>query len=426
MDPQQAAALVRPDDKIGVGLGAGQPAAFLQALGGRDDWTDLQILGALLTVGSEVYTKPGVRIVSGFLGPVERYLRTAGAKVEFIPADFRRFGPLLTQENPRIMATAAAPPDADGQCSLSLHAGGTVAELHAAGADRDRLLIVEVSPHFPRTFGDPPHHHHALHLDEIDVLIESDAKPIPLPDAEPREADRAIAQHALKFVDRESTLQTGIGSVPSAIATLLATEEGGAYGVHSEMFTDGLMALHKAGKVKNHKGIYNGKSVTTFSLGSAELYQWLHENNDVIFLPVEQVNDPFVIAQNRKIVTINGAIAVDIHGQVVADTIDGEQFSGIGGAEDFIAGPAYGIDGRSLVCMHATATRNDELRSRILPELPAGAVVTTPRHQIDVVITEFGSAELEGLTVRERGLALAAIAHPDFREGLVAAAEANV
>ncbi len=424
MDAQQAAALIRPDDKVSVGLGAGQPPTLLQAMGARNDWQNLQILGALLTVGSDVYGKPGVKLVSGFLGPVERYLKTTDAVVEFIPADFRRFGPLLAKERPRVMTTAVAPPNADGWCSLSLHAGGTVAELHAAADDPDRLVIAEASPRFPRTYGIPPHHGHVLHVDEIDVLIESDAEPVALPAAELRDEDRAIAKHALVFIDPEATLQTGIGSVPSAIAQLLAREEGGAYGVHSEMFTDGLMELHKAGKVTNHKGIHDGVSVTTFALGSRELYDWLHENDDVAFLPVEQVNDTFVIAQNRKIVTINGAIAIDIHGQVVADTIDGEQFSGIGGAEDFVAGPAYGLDGRSLLCTHATATHDGELRSRIVPCLPEGPVITTPRHQIDVVVTEYGAVELEGLTVRERGEALAGVAHPDFRDGLVAAARA--
>jgi acyl-CoA hydrolase len=363
-----------------------------------------------------------VTIVSGFLGPVERYLKTTTASVEFIPADFRRFGPLLARERPRVMTTAVASPDADGWYSLSLHAGGTVAELHAAADDPERLVIAEASPRFPRTFGLPPHHRHALHVDEIDVLIESDASPVALPPSELRDEDRAIAKHALAFIDHESTLQTGIGSVPSAIAQLLAHEEGGTYGVHSEMFTDGLMQLHKAGKVVNHKGIHDGVSVTTFALGSQALYEWLHENDEVAFLPVEQVNDTFVIAQNRKIVTINGAIAIDIHGQVVADTIDGKQFSGIGGAEDFVAGPAYGLDGRSLLCTHATATHDGELRSRVLPRLPEGSVVTTPRHQIDVVVTEFGAVELEGLSVRERGAALAEVAHPDFRDGLLAAA----
>lgn len=421
---EQAAALLRPTDAIGVGLGAGQPPALLQALGGRDDWVELRVLGALLTVGSDLYAKPGVRVVSGFFGPIERYLRDSGAQVDFIPADFRRFGPLLAEQKPRVMSAAVSPPDADGWCSLSLHAGGTVAELHAAGADADRLLIAEASPNFPRTFGMPPHHRHALHLDEIDVLIESDARPVALPADETDDADRAIAEHAHAFIDPEATLQTGIGSVPQAIAEQLATDAGGSYGVHSEMFTDGLMHLHRAGKIANHKGINDGLSVTTFALGSQELYDWLHENAEVAFLPVEQVNDTFVIAQNRKVVTINGAIAIDVHGQVVADTIDGRQYSGIGGAEDFVAGPAYAPDGRALLCMHATASRGGELRSRILPQLPAGSVVTTPRHQVDVVVTEFGAAQLEGLTVPERGAALAEVAHPDFRDALRAAATA--
>ena len=141
------------------------------------------------------------------------------------------------------------------------------------------------------------------------------------------------------------------------------------------------------------------------------------------FLPVDVVNNPDVIARNRGIVTINGALAIDIHGQVVADTLDGRQFSGIGGHEDFVSGPGLSLDDRSLLCLPSTATVDGELRSRIVPWFDAGAVITTPRHQIDVVVTEYGIAELQGKTVHQRGEALAAIAHPDFRDELLAAAE---
>ena len=157
----EAAGLVRPDDTLGIPLGPGIPPAFLRALGEREDWTALRVSGALVTVGTELFTRPGVHYLSGFFGPFERYLRDAGANIGFAPADFRRFAPLLERESPRVMATAAAPPDADGWCSLSLHAGGTIAELRRAGAEPDRLLVVEVSERFPRTFGLPPEHRHA-------------------------------------------------------------------------------------------------------------------------------------------------------------------------------------------------------------------------------------------------------------------------
>ncbi|MFY9487638.1 MAG: acetyl-CoA hydrolase/transferase C-terminal domain-containing protein [Solirubrobacterales bacterium] len=419
-----AAALFNPKDSMGFGLGASQPPELLTALGARDDWTDLTISGALLTVFSELFKHPGVLFKSGFLGPVERFLRDEGARIEFIPADFRRFAPLLAAEAPRVMSVVTAPPDENGWCSLSLHAGGTVGELHAAGADPDRLLIVETSERYPRTYGLEPGYPHALHLDQIDVLIAGAGEPIPLPVESPSETDRAIAGHADDYIPDGATLQTGIGSVPLAIAEHLANGPGGDYGIHSEMFTDGIMQLHKAGKVSNNKGFHDGVSIATFALGSRDLYDWLHENREIAFLPVEYVNDPHVMARNRNLVTINGALAVDIHGQVVADTRDGRQFSGIGGAEDFVSGPAYAPEGHSLLCMHATATVNGELVSRIVPQHPPGAVITTPRHQIDIVVTEFGAVELEGLSVRERGQALATIAHPDFRDAISGAADA--
>jgi len=304
-----------------------------------------------------------------------------------------------------------------------VHAGATTVELARAGADPDRELVVEVSENFPRTrgFGE---HRHALHVDDIDVLVRSEAAPAVLPVRPVREVDRQIAAHAAQFIPDGATLQTGIGSIPSAIAAHLAAGDGGDYGVHTELFTDGLLRLHRAGKVTNAcKGLYDGVSVTTFAMGSADLYSWLQDSREVAFLPVGIVNAPHIIEQNRAMTSINGALAVDIRGQVVADTLDGAQFSGIGGAEDFTSGPGFHSDNRSLLCLPSTVTVGGELRSRILPWFDAGTVVTTPRHQVDIIVTEFGAAELAFKTVRGRGRALAAIAHPDFRDGLLEAAE---
>lgn len=424
LTPADAAARLLPVDTLGIPLATGQPPNFMAALGERDDWQDLKVYGALLGVGTELFNHPKVHYLSGFFGPFERALRDAGANISFAAADFRRFAPLLEEQSPRVMATAAAPPDSEGWCSLSLHAGGTSAEMIRAAADPQRLLVVETSPNYPRTFGVPPEHMHALKVDEIDILIEGDGSPLPLPDFDPSEADLQIAKHAAAFVPEGATLQTGIGTIPSAIASELAQGEKGDFGVHSEMFTTGLMALHEAGKVSNaHKGCYDGVSVATFAAGSEALYKWLHENDDVAFLPVELINSTEAIARNRKMITINGALAIDVHGQVVADTIGGAQFSGIGGHEDFIAGPALEIEDRSLLCFPATFEKEGELRSRIVPWFEAGAVITTPRHQVDVVVTEYGAAELQGKTVHQRALALAAIAHPDFRDELIEAGE---
>jgi acyl-CoA hydrolase len=435
---EQAAARLKTDDTLGMPLGPGQPPAFMRTLGEREDWTDLRVYGALLAVGTELFSRPGVHYLSGFYGPLERALRDVGANIGFAPADFRRFGPLLERQRPRMMTTVATPPDADGWCSLSLHAGGTIGELRRAGADPDRLLVVEVSDAYPRTFGLGEQHRragaerpgngyrHALHVDEIDILVRSTDAPLALPggEAPPTDVDKAIARHAVDFVPSGATLQTGIGSIPNQIATLLAEGGGGDYGLHSEMFTDGCMQLHRAGKITNAgKGQYDGVSVTTFAFGSAELYAWLDGNETVAFLPVEIVNSPEVIGANSDMVSINGALAIDIHGQVVADTISGDQFSGIGGAEDFVAGAGLELSDRSLICLPSTFEKDDSLQSRIVPWFGPGAVITTPRHHVDVIVTEYGVAELEGKTVQERGEALAAIAHPQFRDELLVAAE---
>jgi acyl-CoA hydrolase len=396
--------------------------ALLRALGQRDDWRRLDVFGALLVELFPVFAHPGVHLRSGFFGPAERALRAAGHHVSFVPADFRRFEEIASRFEARIIATAAAPPDVKGRISLSLHAGATVSLIQEAARDPEKLLIVETSPGYPRTLGISPDHPHQIALEDVDVWIESDASPIVLPDQVAGEVEHSIATELARFVPSGATLQTGIGGVPNAVVELLAKGSGGDYGVHSEMFTTGLMRLHEAGKVTNQKGIFDGVSITTFAMGSRALYDWLDGCEAVRFLPVEVVNDPAVIAANRDMVSINGALSIDLFGQIVADSISGAQHSGIGGHEDFLAGTGRTATGRSVICLPSTFERDGQMQSRIVAELPAGSLVTSPRHQIDVVVSEFGSAELAGRTVGERAHALADIAHPSVSDELRKAA----
>ncbi len=425
LSAEEAAALVRPRDSIGFGLGPANPDAFLTALGTRDDWEDLVVGGALLLGYYTFLTKPGVSYRCGFFGPAERILLAEGHRVELVPGGFRQFAPILQRFAPRIMSVLAAPDDG-GRVNLSLHYGATKDELVRAGRDPDRLLVVELNHRLPRTHSLAPDYDNTIPLDIVDVVVETDTPPFQLEDAAASEVDIAIAEHALQFVIDGCTLQTGIGAVPNVVASRLAQGNGGDYGVHSEMFTTGLMRLHQAGKVTNaRKGVFDGVSVTTFALGTQEMYDWLDGNGDVAFLPVEVVNDPTIIGRNHRLVSINGAMVVDLFGQVVADSVDCRQISGVGGHEDFVAGAELHLDTHSLVCLSSTVAAVNaagELRSRIVVQLPAGAVVSTPRHHTDVVITEFGAADLRGRTVRERARALAEIAHPDFRDELRAAA----
>jgi acyl-CoA hydrolase len=425
MSVEDAAALVRTTDTMATPLGPGAPAALLHALGARDDWVQLEVFGGLLLDVYPLFTKPGVRYLSGFFGPAERLLIDAGADIEFLPADFRRFATMAERFAPRVMTTTATPPDEHGNMSLSLHAGATVRELHRAAADPDRIVIVEANTQVPRTMGLPPEFPHVLHVDEVDVIVPTDRTPFVLEEPPPTDVEQAIAACARSFITDGCTLQTGIGGVPSMVVSLLAEQEGGDYGVHSEMFTTGLMYLHRAGKVTNaRKDQFAGFSISTFALGTLDLYSWLDGNADVRFLPVEVVNAPETIARNHHMVSINGALVVDIFGQVVADRIGDRQYSGIGGHEDFVAPSGLELEDRSLICLPSLATVNGSTVSRIVETLSPGTTVTTPRHQVDVVLTEHGVAELRGRTTRERAKAIAEIAHPDFRDGLRAAAAA--
>ena len=416
--PDEATGLIQTSDTIGFGLGPANPDAFLTALGHRDDWVDLTFGGALLLGYYTVLAHPNVSYRCGFFGPAERMLLAGGANIELVPGGFRQFAPILRRYDPRVMTVLAAPPH-DGTVNLSLHIGATYDELLLAGRDPSRLLVVEVNPHLPRTRSLGPEYTNTIPLDIVDVIIEADGAPFTLPQPKPDGIDEAIAEQARTFVTDGATLQIGIGAVPNMVATKLAEGPGGGYGVHSEMFTDGLMRLHQAGKVTNDsKRLFNGVSITTFALGSAELYAWLDGNDKVAFVPVQVVNDPTVIAQNHAFVSINGALSVDLYGQVVADNIEGRQISGVGGHEDFVAGAEMRLDDHSLICLRSTAVSNGVTRSRIVGTLPEGSVVSTPRHHTGVVITEWGSADLSGRTVRERATALSDIAHPDFRDEL--------
>lgn len=415
---REAAERVHPRDTLAIPLGPGQPSAFLHALGERERFEELRVFGALLTELFPLFTRPGVKLLSGFFGPVERGLRECGYDVEFVPADFRRFAGFAERLRPRVVATLATPPDAEGRMSLSLHAGATVEELHRCGRDPDRLLVVEVNPELPRTVGLPPDHPHQLALDEVDVLVESDRPVFVLPEQKPSPVEQAIAEHVRAYIDDGCTLQTGIGAIPGEIAEILAAGPGGDYGIHSEMFTTGLMRLHQAGKVTNRKGIYEGFSVATFAAGTRELYDWLDGRDEVRFLPVDRVNDPSIIAANRRMISINAALAVDLAGQIAADTIGPRQYSGIGGHDDFTSAAPLAPMGRSVICLPSTASASGERVSRIGATLAPGTLVTTPRHELDVVVTEYGAAEVAGLTVDERARALIGIAHPEFRERL--------
>jgi len=410
--------LLRATDVVAVPIATGQPAAFLAALSERDDWRDLLIFGGLMVEPYPVLQKPGVRCISGFFGPLERTLAAAGANVDYLPADFLGWERYARSAAPRVIATAAAPMDERGYFSLGLHAGATFTALVAAARDPQRLAIIEVMADMPHVFGLAQYGGHRLHVSEIDCVIESDRTPFALPEAPISAQDRIIAAHVEGLIEDGATLQFGIGGIPNGVAQLLAGGGKGDFGIHTEMMVDGVMHLHQAGKVSNHKGVFDGFSISTFAAGSAELYRWMHRNPEVRMLPVAEVNDPAIIRRNRRMVSINGALAIDLTSQVMADTLGRRQYSGVGGHELFVIGAHDCPDGKSIICLHSTATVGGRPVSTIVAELPAGTPVTTPRHHVQYVVTEHGIANLGLLPARARAEALIAIADPAFRDEL--------
>ena len=418
MTPDEAAALVRPHDAIGLGLITGTPTAMLRALSKRTDWEDLTLSGGLLLGDYDLFTHPNVHLRATFYGGAERNYVTRGGDVQFIPSYFRHYGLLIQHLNPRIMITPASMPDEHGRVSLSLYNGAHLHEHLRAALDPERLLIVECSPHFPRTLA-LEGHENFLSLEDIDVVVYTDEHPIIFPNDPGTPEDEKIAEYAAAYVRDGTTLQTGIGAVPNLVAQALVRGSGGDYGVHSEMFSDGLYQLMAAGKVNNsRKAINRGVSVITFAAGTQAMYDYIDNNPAIGVAPVFYTNDPHVICQNASMVSINSALEVDLLGQIAADTIGSRQYSGVGGHMDFVEGTSLSLEHTSLICLQATAIVNGELKSRIVANMAPDAVATSPRHLAGVIVTEYGSADLRGLSVKERAVALTAIAHPQFRDEL--------
>ena len=420
---EDAIALVRPVDTLGLGLVTSTPVGLLKELSNRQDWEDLTVSGGLILGVFGVFLHPNVHYRSSFYGGGERHYQSQGADIQFVPSFFRHYGLLIQHLAPRVMMMQGAMPDANGNVSLSLYNGAHLAEFLAAGRDPNRVLIVECSPHFPRTLA-LEGFSNEIALEDIDVVVYSDEYPTALDKDVSTSEDMAIADYAAAFVHDGCTLQTGIGAVPNLVAEALVRRDGGDYGVHSEMFTDGLYQLCASGKVTNaRKPIHRGDSVITFALGSQDMYEFLNENERVRLAPVAYVNDPSVIAKNHRMVSINSALEVDLQGQIIADTVGARQYSGVGGHMDFVEGTSLSLEHTSLICLQSTAVVNGVLKSRIIGDMSPHSVVTTPRHLAGVIVTEHGFADLRGRSVKERARAMVNIAHPQFRDELADAAE---
>jgi acetyl-CoA hydrolase len=298
-----------------------------------------------------------------------------------------------------------SPPDEHGFCSFGVGVDTTKAAAAVA-----RTVIAEVNTEMPRTLGDS-----FIHVRKLDAVVETSRPILELPRRGAEAVHRSIARHVAGLIEDGATLQMGIGGIPDAVLAELANHRD--LGIHTEMFSDGVVDLIEAGVINGErKSLHRGKVVTAFMMGSRRLYRFAHNNPIIEMHPNEYTNDPFVIAANDRMVAINSAIQVDLTGQVCSDSIGTGIYSGFGGQVDFIRGAARSKGGRPIIALPATA--RDGHVSRLVPMLDPGAGVVTSRADVHYVVTEFGVASLHGRTLRQRAEALIAIAHPDFREML--------
>jgi acyl-CoA hydrolase/RimJ/RimL family protein N-acetyltransferase len=305
-----------------------------------------------------------------------------------------------------------SPPDAGGLCSL-----GVSVDIVKAAAANAKYVIAQVNVNMPRTFGDS-----FLHVNDIDALVPCDEPILEMAMPEATEELRKIGQNIARLVDDGSTIECGIGIIPQVMAEYLSGKKD--LGIHTEMFGDWIIDLVEAGVVTGAKKTTNrGKVVASFCMGSKRLYDYIDNNAFFEFYPTEYVNDPFVIKQHEKMVAINLGLEVDLTGQVCADSLGYQFYSGIGGQVDFIRGAARSRGGKPIIALPSTA-KNGTI-SRIVPHLTEGAGVVTTRGDVHYVVTEYGVAYLHGKTIKQRVLAMIGIAHPKFRAELIQAAKVN-
>jgi 4-hydroxybutyrate CoA-transferase len=368
-----------------------------------------------LSVGAADYVGPEMeghlRVNTMFISANIRSAVQAG-RVDFTPVLLSEF-PLLFKNRVLPLDVAlvhVSPPDEHGFCSFGIECG-----LTKSPAESAKVIIAEVNQQMPRTLGDS-----FIHVSRLNYIVPVDYM---LPEMKmgaegPDEVTEKIAGHIAELIPDGATMQMGIGAIPDAVLKYLYNKK--ELGIHSELFSDGVMDLVDAGVVTNsRKTLHPGKIVAGFIIGTNRLYQWTDDNPLIELHPTEYVNDPFVIAQNERQVAINSAIEVDITGQVCADSIGPKLYSGVGGQLDFVYGASRSKGGVPVIALPSTATlRDGTLISRIVVMLKQGAGVVTTRNHIRYVVTEYGVAELYGKSIRQRANALIGIAHPNFREDL--------
>lgn len=398
-------------DRVVTGHACGEPGVLIDAMvANAAAYTGVEIVH-MVPMGPARYCAEGMessfRHNSIFAGSPTRKAIDAG-RADFTPVFFSQVPRLLRTALPVDVALVqVTPPDEHGYCSL-----GVSVDYTKPAAEAARIVIAQVNPQMPRTMGDS-----FLHVSQIHHFVEVDVPILELAPPVLGDIERAIGRNCASLVRDGDTLQLGIGAIPDAVLKELGDKRD--LGIHSEMFSDGVVDLIEAGVVNNSRKTLNrGRCVVTFLMGTRRLYDFVNDNPMIQMAPVDYVNDPRVICQNDNLVSINSCVQVDLIGQVVSSSVGLRQISGIGGQADFVRGASMSRGGRTIMAIPSTAQGGAV--SKIVPFLDAGASVSTGRCDVDFVVTEFGVAQLWGRTLRDRADQLINIAHPNFREELTA------
>ena len=414
---QAAIKKIKRGSRIFLGTGCGVPYYLVQELAKMADRMSDNEIVHLLTLGDTPSAD------SKFQSQFRHNTFFVSENIREAVADGRAdYSPIMLSDIPRLFRTKrmpldvamiqVSPPDEHGYCSL-----GISVDITKSGAESADMVIAQVNDNMPVTHGDS-----FINVKDIDYLVPFTE---PLREFTAAEGDKTITligSYVARLIENESTLELGIGALPQAVCSNLLETGVRDLGIHTEMFSDSLIPLIEQGVVTNKaKTLHRGKVIASFAMGSKTLYDYINNNPMFQFYPSEYVNDPYIIGQNKKMIAINSALEIDLTGQVCADSIGHKFYSGIGGQVDFIRGASRSPNGKAIICLQSTAM--DGQVSRIVPRLSEGAGVVTTRGDVDVIITEFGLANLHGKTIRERVLSLIAIANPKFRNELLEAAK---
>lgn len=414
MSSDEAIKLIKSGDTVVLGHAMGEPQELVRAITRNyESMKDVEVVQMVPYTGALTDTKyqGHIRYNSLFAGGSTRNAINEGT-ADFTPVFFHEVPKLFREKliDVDVALVMVTPPDEHGYCSFGISVDYT-----RPAADEAKLVIAQVNKHMPRTLGNS-----MIHVNDLDVIVEYDEK---IPELTPPtigETEKKIGQYCASLIKDESVLQLGIGAIPDAVLTFLGDKKN--LGIHTEMFSDGVVDLIENGVINNSKKSYMPDlTVSTFLMGTQKLYDFVDNNPSIYMASVDFVNNPSVICKNKTITSVNSAIQVDLNGQVVAGTMGEKVFSGVGGQVDFVRGAAMAQNGVSIIAFPSTAGKGKV--SKIVPNITPGSLVTTTNHDVDYIVTEFGIAKMRGKTMKGRAEALISIAHPDFRKDLIEAYE---